>query len=346
MHPQPSTDRRRLLVGLTLAPLVPLPVLAAPPPLRLRRPLLGTQVDIVVAHPQGAGTAAQLEQAFAEMQRLERLMSRFDPDSQVSLINRQAGGASVAVAPELMAVLQDAQRLAALTEGAFDPALGQLTPQADPGAGRFDDAQVRRLLPHARGSALVLDAARGRAGLSDPLARLDLGGVAKLPILAAGLRHLQAAGIGGCLINGGGDVLASARADGRPWRVGIRDALWPDRLLAVLPLRAGVVASSGDYERFVTIDGQRVHHIIDPASGRPTRGLHGATLVADGVEQVNGLGPAAIVTGPAQAMARLAHWGVSQALLMGADGTVQASAALRERLRPAPGQTTVRGLAG
>ena len=333
-------------MGLSLAPLVPLPVLAAQPPQRFRRALLGTLVDVVVADGDAAHVSSQVEMAFLEMERLERLMTRFDPGSQLSRINLQAGGASAAIAPELMAVLQDAKRRAALTQGAFDPVLGQLTAQADPGAQRLGDAFVHRMLRHANAGALELDERRRQARLSSPLARLDLGGVAKLPILAAGLRQLQDAGLSGCLINGGGDVLASARADGQPWRIGIRDACQPDRLIAVLPLRAGVVASSGDYERFVTIAGQRVHHIIDPASGRSTRGLRGVTLVADHVDQVNGLGPAAMVAGPAQAMRRLRQWGVTETLLMGADASVEVNDALRARLLPPPGQTRIRDRMG
>lgn len=345
MYFKPLLGRRRFIAA-ALAPLVPLPVLGAPAPLKVRQALLGTQVDIVVADPRGGDATAEVERAFAEMRRLERLMSRFDAGSQLSLINRRAGsGPAIDIAPELMAVLQDARQRAALTQGAFEPVLGQLTPQADPGARHFDDAFVRRVLRHARSSALELDAEAMCARLHERLARLDLGGVAKLPILAAGLRQLEAAGLRGCLVNGGGDVLASARADGQPWRIGIRDAYQPERLIAVLAAHAGVVASSGDYERFATIDGERVHHVIDPASGRPTRGLHGVALVAEQVGQVNGFGPAAMVAGPAAAMQRLRQWGVTQALLMADDGSVQASAALRERLQPAPGQAEVRGLA-
>ncbi|MDO5693734.1 MAG: FAD:protein FMN transferase [Pseudomonadota bacterium] len=336
MQPTSVLRRRQLIAAMALTPLVPLAVQGAPAPLKISRPLLGTRVDIVVAHPRAIEARSQIEQVLAHMQQLEQLMSRFDPASQLSLINRNAGGDWMPVAPALMEVLRQARQQAALTGGAFNPVLGQLTPQADQGAKHFAGSFVARMLPHAHADALELDSAGMRARLTDPLARLDLGGIAKLPILAAGLQRLQDAGLTGCLINGGGDVLVSARPDGQPWRIGIRDARQPDRLIAVLPLRAGVVASSGDYERFATIDGQRIHHIIHPATGRPTQGLHGATLVADSVEQVNGLGPAAMVAGPAPAPRRLAQWGVTQALLMGADTVPYISPALRGRLQPPP----------
>jgi thiamine biosynthesis lipoprotein len=345
VSPQPLITRRHFVAGVSLAPLIPLPVRAAPAPFKARRTLMGTAVDITVAQA-GGDVSILVDRAFDEMQRLERMMSRFDPGSLVSRINREAGRASVAIAPELMAVLQDARRRSRLTGGAFDPVLGQLTAQADPGAARLEAARLRDYLAHTGDRALELDVRRSSARLTDPLARLDLGGVAKLPILAAGLRQLEAAGLSGCLINGGGDVLATARADGQLWRIGIRDACHPDRLLGVVPLKSGVVASSGDYERFALVDGRRVHHIIDPKSGRPTTGLHGVTMVAQRQEQVNALGPAAMVAGPALALSRLQTWGVDRALLMHANGRTEISPALRESLQPPPGQRDIRGLAG
>ena len=347
MHSSPRLNRRKIVVGMALAPLVSLPVCAGQAPMRFKRALLGTMVDVVVADTaDNARASIQVEQAFGEMRRLERLMSRFDPASELSRINAQAGGDAAPVGPELMAVLRDAKERAALTGGAFDPVLGQLTVQADPGAQRLDDAFVRQMLHSANSAALELDERRMRVRLNHPSARLDLGGVAKLPILAAGLRRLEDSGISGVLINGGGDVVASARPDGQAWRIGIRDADQPDHLIAELPLRTGVIASSGDYERFVTLDGQRVHHIIDPASGRSTRGLRGVTLVADRIDVVNGLGPAAMVAGPVQAMRRLKQWGVLEALLMSSDASVEVSETLRVRLKAPPGQTRMRAMLG
>ena len=146
------------------------------------------------------------------------------------------------------------------------------------------------------------------------------------------------------MVNGGGDVLVTTRPDDQPWRIGIRDAHQPQRLLAVLPLQAGVVASSGDYERFHDVDGRRYHHIMDPATGLSTQGVNGLTMVMPTANLLNGLGTAAMVAGPEHAMQRLQQWGVPQAVLMHADGRVQASAALLRQLQPAPGQTSIRGL--
>ncbi|MDF6571896.1 FAD:protein FMN transferase, partial [Escherichia coli] len=129
--------------------------------------------------------------------------------------------------------------------------------------------------------------------------RLDLGGIAKLPILEAGMRVLRQHGIRDAMINGGGDVVASGKLQGHEWRVGLRDPLAPERLLGVVTLSDGVVASSGDYERYFMHNGQRFHHVLDPETGLPAHGPHGVTLIGRDVDDVNGLGAAIMAAGTA-----------------------------------------------
>lgn len=339
----PAFSRRAVLTALgAVAPLVVLPVAAMAAPYRVRRNIMGTVVDITVADGSQPGVAAKVEAAFNTMQRLEAMMSRFETTSQLSRLNQAAGKQAVVVPAEMMQVLQKGQSLSRKTGGDFAPLLGRLTAQIDPGAGPLDNRQIQRLLPHTHSEALQLDARTGRAHLVDPLAQIDLGGVAKLPILQAGLEVLTQSGLRGSMINGGGDVLASARADGQAWRIGVRDASQPDKVLAVVPLRSGIVASSGDYERFITVGGSRFHHIMDPRTGRPTAGIHGVTLVADTADQVNGLGTAAMVAGPAHASSRLQQWGASEFIVMHSNRQVEISSALSRKLLPPPGQAAIR----
>ncbi|MGB4361835.1 MAG: FAD:protein FMN transferase, partial [Rhodoferax sp.] len=116
-------DRRRCLAGLGLLAtgLFVRPALASPHVQRASRALLGTRVDIVA---QGRQASQAMALAFTEMARLERLMSRYRPDSEVSALNRSAGQAAVQVSPETLAVLQRGQQLARLSDGAFDITIG------------------------------------------------------------------------------------------------------------------------------------------------------------------------------------------------------------------------------
>ncbi len=335
-----SPSRRGLALGALACVLLPRAAQAATASSPLQRSsvaLMGTQVDLVAVHADAAQRTRAVDAAWAEMLRLTEMMSRYRSASQVSLLATAAGGAPLPVAPELMAVLQQAQALARRSGGRFDATVGAYTDwHFEPGQpARLPETAVlarQRALVDAQG--LQLDPRRGTARLARPGMRLDLGGIAKQPILQAGLRTLARHGVTDALINGGGDVLCSGTLQGRPWRIGLRDPRAPQRLLGVLPLRGGVVAASGDYERGFDHAGRRYHHILDPSSGQPSQGLRGLALVADDVEAVNGWGAAMMVAGAGTSQRWLREQlpGV-QAMLAGPDG-LWLSTGLRERLLP------------
>ncbi|MCZ8218611.1 MAG: FAD:protein FMN transferase [Acidovorax sp.] len=304
---------------------------------RTTRVLMGTQVDMVAEGPDGPLLRHAMDRAYAEMQRLEALMSRYQPQSVVRRIQLAAGITPVAVPPEVMAVLQSAQRVWAQSGGAFDVTVGAFTSwNFGPGAKVVPEAaELARQRPLVGAQGLVLDNQAGTAFLVRQGMALDLGGIAKLPILEAGMKVLRSEGVENAMVNGGGDVLTQGLWQGRPWRVGLRDPRSPERLLGVVAVAgSGVVASSGDYERFFFHAGQRQHHVLNPRTGRPTSGVHGVSLVARDVAAVNGLGAALMVQG-AQAGRALVQRAPGLAVLVaGQDGSVWQSPAMEALLEP------------
>lgn len=284
--------------GLGLCSVVPF-VQAAVPSLHERRTLMGTLVDITLESPDAGRLKPALELAYQEMTRLSDMMNHYNPDSVVSAINVAAGIAPVHTPPELMRVLKMAQRVSTLTHGAFDITVASVR------GWRFSaehpsiptPEEVASQLPLIGYRNLVLNEASQTAFLKKQGMRIDLGGIAKLYILDAGLRTMKQQGVNSAMINGGGDVLVMGGTQGRPWKVGIRDPLSPDKLMGVIALEHGIVASSGDYERFFDRDGRRYHHILDPKTGYPTTGPQGVTLVSDDLNRINGLGAAIMVMG-------------------------------------------------
>jgi len=305
--------------------------------LRDSRPLMGTQVDMAVQGADGLLLRYGMEQAYLEMRRLESLMSRYQPGSVVSRINAAAGIVPVAVPSEVMAVLQSAQRVTHATRGAFDVTVGAFKSwnfgageKTVPGA-----SEIARQLPLVDARGLVLDTHAGTAFLVRQGMALDLGGIAKLPILKAGMQVLRDHGIQNAMINGGGDVLTQGLWQGRAWRVGVRDPRSPQQLLGVVSLAdGGVVASSGDYERCFFYQGQRLHHVLNPRTGRPTSGVHGVTFVAQDVGAVNGLGAALMVQGTHAGRAMAERMEGLAVLMAGQDGSVWQSPAMLAVLQP------------
>ncbi len=334
---QPAAARRRLLGGfgalVAVLPCRTLAAAAALPRVSAAQMMMGTRVDLIAEAVDARLLAPAAEAAFAEMARLAAIMSAYRPDSRVSALQRAAGERPLRVEPELMAVLQAAQSVSQRSGGAFDATVGALGLWHGD-FGRTERVDARRLA-QVDHRALHLDATAGTAWLGQRGMRLDLGGIAKLPILAAGLQRLRDHGVASALLNGGGDVLAFADAARAPWQVGVRDPMAPRQLLGVLALRDGVVASSGDYLRCVGRGAGLQHHIVEPRSGRSSSGLHGVTLLAGHVDAVNGLGAAAMVLGAGAGPRWLAEQPGVEWLTVDASATLQASAGMRQRLRPA-----------
>jgi thiamine biosynthesis lipoprotein len=225
-----------------------------------------------------------------------------------------------------------------LSAGAFDITVGGLKSwQFGDGPQRMPDAkEVTRQLGYVNARALVLNPVAGTAWLKKPGMALDMGGIAKLPILDEAMQVLHAHGVQDGLINGGGDVVVSGSMHGKPWRVGLRDPRDPSRLLGAVSVQGhAVVASSGDYERCFFHDGQRMHHVLNPRTGWPTTGVHGVSMVARTVQEVNGLGAALMVMGPAAAQALARRTPGLAMLLAQADGKVWQSSAMERWLERA-----------
>lgn len=310
-----------------------------PETLREARPLMGTLVEVSVEGRDAAALRTAVDAAYAEMTRLADMMSHYSETSVVSAISRAAGRHPVAVPPELMAVLRMARTVSERSDGAFDITVGALK------GWRFDPrqpglptrAEIAAQLPKVNYRRLRLDAAAGTAFLELPGMRLDPGGIAKLPILHAGMQVLERHGVRDALINGGGDVEVMGRTRGRPWRIGIRDGHRPDRLYGTVEISRGFVVSSGDYERAFERGGRRYHHILDPRTGYPVQAVRGVTLIGTRLEDLNGLSAAIMVLGPERGRLLIEAAPRVDGIIFAADGSTWASPKLAERIEPAAG---------
>lgn len=298
------------------------------------RPLMGTIVDVTARGESAAAVDAAIDAAYREMGRLSDMMNHYDPNSVVSRINREAGARPVPVPPELLDVLQQSLAVSERTDGAFDMTVGSLRGwDFRPQSPRIPAAQeIAEDLGKVGYRNLRLDTAQSTAYLAHSGTRIDLGGIAKLPILEAGLRRLRDSGVDSALINGGGDIVASGNAGGRPWRVGVRDPDAPDRMRWTLDVGSGFVSSSGDYERYFMLDGRRYHHILDPRTGYPTSGVRAVTLLGADLQRINGLSCAVMVLGMEKGRALIESTPGLEGLIVDADGSVWISAGLKTRL--------------
>ncbi|WP_316669690.1 FAD:protein FMN transferase [uncultured Propionibacterium sp.] len=255
---------------------------------------MATLVEVTVVMAQPGDLVAETAGALIHY---ESLLSRFQPDSDVSALNRAAGGV-VEVDAATAAVLDACLELAPLCDGAFTPCIGALGGLwdvkawlAEVAAGRRPQTPGRDVIEEARARCApeLLERVDERAYRLHEGAQLDLGAIAK-GFVADAVRGLCLdRGAGAALVSVGSSSVAAAgpRPGARPWRVGIRGP-HGDGVLGSVELRdAADLATSGDYLQQLPrlIDGQVVHHVIDPATGRPAAsGVRQASAVcADGM---------------------------------------------------------------
>jgi FAD:protein FMN transferase len=248
----------------------------------LVRKTMGTRFH-VQAYVHGAEQERALAAALDEVERLNDLWSPWEAASDVARLNASAGRAPVKVAPETYALIERSVRVCEGSDRAFDPTFYALAPLYDLSASDFKPptaARLEALLPKVDCRKIKLDPRAGTVFLQERGMAIHLGGNAKGAGLDAAARVLAEAGIERFCVDGGGDIVAKGEGPKGPWRVGIQHPRAPrGKVLAALRADAGAVATSGDYERFVMVEGKRVHHILDPRDGRPARGCMSATVV-------------------------------------------------------------------
>lgn len=302
-----------------------------------KRDLMGTVFSIRVAARERAARPAVAE-AFAEMERLEELLSEWRPTSEISRINQAAGKHPVVVSRDTLEVVRAGLEVSKLSKGAFDLTWAALHGLYDfrPGFERVPERrEVRARLPLVDYRDVVVDAERSTVFLKRAGMALGTGGIGKGYALDRAAAILERHGIGAFILFGGGQVQVKGTRGARPWRVGIQHPRAPSEHFAYFELTEGSVSTSGDYERFLLgSDGERIHHIIDVRTGLPAARSISVTVVTPDGLHADALSTAAFVLGPERALAMFDHLPFPvKAVLIDTDCQVFATPGTLEELR-------------
>ncbi|MCL5669414.1 MAG: FAD:protein FMN transferase [Gammaproteobacteria bacterium] len=305
---------------------------------------LGALVDISIwgVEPEPAQQAA--DAVTEDFNRIHRTWHAWQ-ESDLTRINAQLpGGAPFPVQADLMPLIGRAQELSRQSEGLFNPAIGKLIGlwgfHSDEPKGPPPDAGAIAALVAQRPNMDDLRLENNFVQSRNPAVQLDFGAIGQGYAVDVAIEHLRQLGIENAIVNASGDIRVIGKHGARPWRIGIRNPRGPGILASIEMQGDESIVTSGTYERFFEYDGQRYHHIIDPRSGYPARGLVSVTVLHSDAVTADAASTALLVAGLKDWRRIASNMGVKQAMLIDEQGTVYMDAVLARRMHfeiaPAP----------
>jgi len=283
---------------------------------------------------------ALFDAATAEVRRLEKLMTTWDPASEVSQINAAAGQHPVAVGPETFDVIHEAVHASEISEGCFD-----ITFETLHGLWKFDQdldphpptaAEVKAKVKYVGYRHVKLDAVAHTVFLDESHVRIGLGGIAKGYAVDKAAKVLLDAGMTSFYVQAGGDLYThGAKPDGSPWQAGIRDPRGPEGdYFAMMGVTDHAFSTAGDYERSYIVEGKRYHHIIDPRTGFPATASRSVTIWAPTALLADEVDDAVFILGPDKGLKLVESLEGVGAVIVDAHNKVWISKRLEGQLRP------------
>ena len=283
---------------------------------------MDTVVSITVYDNGTADAQAALDAGFAEIARLEALLSATVESSDISRINR-AEGQTVNVAPETAEVLSLALQYAALSDGALDVTIRPVSALWDFSAGIVPDTTaLEAAIQTVDHRHLTVDS----VSVTLSKGAVDLGGIAKGYIGDRVAQVLRQHGVEAALIDLGGNIVTVGDKNGKPFQIGIKDPQKTDELCAAVQGSNCAVVTSGIYERGFDKDGVRYHHILDPKTGMPVQNtLASVTVLCETSADADALSTACFVLGEEKGRILIDKLDGVEALWVRRDGTIAAS---------------------
>ncbi len=264
--------------------------------------LMGNRFEITVVDGDRLWADKRIDDAVEEIKRIEKLFTTFDESSQTNLINRNAGVTPVKVDKEVYDLIERSKKISTLTQGAFDITYGSIdkrlwnfdktmTSLPDPQTAR----QLVRLINYRN---VILNENDYTVFLKEKGMRIGFGGIGKGYAAEKAKSLLQQKGVKSGIINAAGDLTAwGCQPNGKPWTIGIADPNTTKQAFSFLEITNTSIATSGNYEKFVIIDGKKYSHTIDPKTGMPVRGIKSVTIICPNAEIADAMATPVMIMG-------------------------------------------------
>lgn len=251
--------------------------------------LMGNQFEISVVATNEDWATVRINAAIAEIKRIEALLTTYKDTSETNLINRNAGIAPVKISKETFGLIERSIRISNLTQGAFDITYGSI----DKSLWNFDThmqalpdketaAAMVRLINYRN---IVLDTETTTVFLKEKGMRIGFGGIGKGYAAEMAKKLMQEMGVESGVVNASGDLATwGLQPDGNEWTIGIADPNISGKLFSFINITGLAVATSGNYEKFIVINGKKYSHTINPRTGLPVAGIKSVTVITKNAE--------------------------------------------------------------
>lgn len=288
--------------------------------------VMGTFARVVAVAADSNTAKRCIEAAFAEIENIDKLMSKYKSDSEISELNKNGFRRAVKVSKSTYEVLQKSVEFSKLSGGAFDITVGPLVDlwhSAEDANSIPNDAELQQARSKVGYDKLILDANETSVRFAVESMRVDLGGIAKGYAVDKAVEAMQKGGaVGGMVDIGEIRCFGSPPAGQNIWRIGlqdpavVKDAMNAGKPLLILRLADTAVSTSGDYHRFVTIGGKRYSHIVDPKSGHSSESLASVTVICPSATDADALSTAVTVMGKEKGLALIEQMPGVEAILI------------------------------
>ena len=291
--------------------------------------LMGSRFDITVVAMDSIKADQYIDLAVQEISRIEKLISSWDPASETSRINRNAGIEPVRVDKELFDLIKRSLAISRLTDGAFD-----ITYASMDKIWKFDGSMtemptveaIRNSVSRVGFGKIVLDESNFTVFLPEAGMKIGFGAIGKGYAADKAKKMLMDYGVQAGIINASGDMNTwGKQPDDEDWKVAITNPMDKGKAFGLVPVRQGAVVTSGDYEKYVEFNGIRYTHIIDPKTGYPAHGVISSTVFAPSAELADALATSLFVMGVDVGIARINQLPNVECILIDEDGNIHTS---------------------
>ncbi len=264
--------------------------------------LMGNSFQISAVCENETRATDMIEAAICEIRRIEKLLTTFSEDSETAQINSKAGIEAVTVSQETFSIIERSIRISGITQGAFDITYGSVDKRLwnfDMNMKSLPDKDTaKKMVKLINYRNIILDREKKTVFLKEQGMRIGFGGIGKGYAADRAKQVMIALGTESGIVNASGDLTTwGYQPNGKPWTIGIANPNAKQQIFSYLNITNMAIATSGNYEKYIMIDGKKYSHTIDPRTGLPVKGIKSVTIISAKAEIADAMATPVMIMG-------------------------------------------------